>query len=301
VVSDPSPEPVWIVGTVTWDLVAHADGEQRLPGGGASYLARMCDVFDIRARVLIAAGGDVSFEALAGQEVARVSAATQTLRHEFLGGFPGGVRNQFMVQPLGYTLTTGDVPGSWPEPATLILSPLMPDDIDIMDFIDEFPETEVALLAQGLQRVVVPDGTNAIAHRAQPSSVLLDAARPNVTIFLSREEIALWAAGTLDHLAKRAGRVVVTDGARGATIHDRSGVRVVPPAPADPIDATGAGDVFAGAFILGLRAGEQSAGRLAAACAAAATEVVGPAPLPSRAAIESRISSSDESPDQSVS
>lgn len=295
--SDPSPEPVWIVGTVTWDLVAQGEGEQRLPGGGASYIARACDVFDVRARVLIAAGGDASLEALAGHEVARVSAATQTLRHKF----PGGTRKQFMVQPTGYTLTTGDVPGSWPEPATLILSPLMPDDIDIMDFIDEFPETEVALLAQGLQRVVVPDGTNAIAHRAQPSSVLLDAARPNVTIFLSREEITLWPAGTVDHLARRAGRVVVTDGARGASIQDRSGVRVVSPIPAEPVDATGAGDVFAGAFILGLRAGEQSAGRLAAACAAAATEVVGPAPLPSRAVIESRISSSDESPDQSVS
>jgi sugar/nucleoside kinase (ribokinase family) len=247
--------------------------------------------------MLIAAGDDASLEALAGHEVTRVAAATQTLRHEF----PEGHRQQFLVQATGHTLTTDDVPDGWPEPATLILSPLMPEDIDVLDFIEEYPHAEVALLAQGLQRVVLPDGTDAIAHRAQPSSVLLDAARPNVTIFLSRDEIALWPAGAVDHLARRAARVVVTDGARGATVHDRAGTRSVPPAPAQPIDATGAGDVFAGAFILGLRAGEQSAGRLAAACAAAAVEVIGPAPLPSRAAIESRIPSPDESPDQSVS
>src|SRR5690606_36338512 len=84
---------------------------------------------------------------------------------------------------------------------------LMPDDIDIVGFLDEFPQAEVALLAQGLQRAVVPDGRSSVAHRAQPSSVLLDAARPNVTIFLSREETRLWAAGVLEHLAVRAGRV----------------------------------------------------------------------------------------------
>ncbi|MEX2373620.1 MAG: carbohydrate kinase family protein, partial [Dehalococcoidia bacterium] len=175
----------------------------------------------------------------------------------------------------------------WPEPVTQIQGPLLPDDIDVGDFLDAYPGAEVALLAQGLQRAVLPDG--GIAHRAQPASVLLDAARPNVTIFLAAEETVLWPAAALTHLVARAGRVVVTEGERGAVLIDRSGSRRLPVAAAQPVDATGAGDVFAAAFILAWRAGEQYAGRLAAACAAASVEVRGPAPLPSRAAIEARL------------
>src|SRR5690606_19314516 len=123
-------------------------------------------------------------------------------------------------------------------------------DIDVLAFIDEYPAAEVALLAQGLQRSVLPD--NGIANRAQPSSVLLDAARPNVSIFLAEDEVALWPAGAVEHLAARAARVVITRGARGATIFDRRGQRHIEAVPADPVDSTGAGDVFAAAFILAL-------------------------------------------------
>jgi sugar/nucleoside kinase (ribokinase family) len=59
---------------------------------------------------------------------------------------------------------------------------------------------------------------------------------------------------------------------------------------ADPVDTTGAGDVFATAFILALGEGEATAARLAAAYAAAKVEVVGPAPLPDRSTIERRLS-----------
>ena len=124
----------------------------------------------------------------------------------------------------------------------------------------------------------------------------MDAARPNVSIFLSEDEVRLWPAGTLTHLATRAARVVVTEGARGATVYDRAGSRHIEAAPATVVDPTGAGDTFATAFILGLRAGEQYAGRLAAACAAVAVEVRGPALLPSRSAIEARVTSEDGVP-----
>ena len=50
-------------------------------------------------------------------------------------------------------------------------------------------------------------------------------------------------------------------------------------------------NVFATAFILALGDGEASAARLAAGYAAAAVEVIGPGPLPDRAAIEQRLRS----------
>lgn len=277
----PSPEPVWIVGPVTWDEVI-TEQASMVAGGTALYTARASEALGTTAHVLTLAGQDAELAALGASTAHRVEASTLTLRHEF----PGGVRVQTLIQAPGRTLTPDDVPSEWPEPATLLLAPLLAEDVDVVAFIDEYPTAEVGLLAQGLQRAVLPD--NRIAHRAQPSSALLDSARPNVSIFLSEEEIALWPADALDHLARRCGRVVVTRGASGARIVSRTGTREVAPVHVDPVDATGAGDVFAATFILAQRAGEEFAGRLAAAFAAAACEVRGPGMLPSLNEIEAR-------------
>jgi sugar/nucleoside kinase (ribokinase family) len=278
----PSPAPVWIVGPVTWDQVVQGADIAPVAGGAALYTARACDVFEESAHILCLAGDDADLSALEGRSVFRVPSDTLTLRHDF----PDGERAQSLVRPAGRTLTPDDAPSGWPPPATLILGPLLPEDVDVVEFVDAYPGAEVALLAQGLQRAVLPDGR--IAHRAQPSSALIDCARPNVSIFLSDEEVRLWAAGALEHLAARAGRVVVTHGRAGASIIDRHGRREVSAMPAQVVDATGAGDVFAAAFILALRAGEAFAGRLAAAYAAAAVEVRGAGALPSLAEIEAR-------------
>ncbi len=290
-----APGNTWVVATATWDLF----GERRVPGGTAAYVARTCEALGVRARLLVLAGPDADGEASLAHEVRRRGERTLTFRHEVDGGGPRSRRLLRLVQDPGHTLSPADVPSEWGEPDTLILAPLLPDEVDVLAFIDDYPAAEVALLAQGLQRAVVPDdrgdtgGEGLVMHRAQPSSVLLDAARPNVSIFLSQEEVELWPAGALAHLAARAARVVITDGPRGASIIDRAGTRTVAPVPARVVDTTGAGDVFASAFILGLRAGEQFAGRLAAACAAAAVEVVGPASLPPRSALEARLSEPD--------
>ncbi len=281
-----APEPAWIVGPVTWDEVYSADpggSVERIPGGTALYTARASEALEVRAHLLVLGGADADLAALAGHEVHRVDARTLTLRHEF----PAGKREQTLIRAPGRTVAPDDAPSGWPEPATLILAPLLAEDIDIAAFIDEYPTAEVGLLAQGLQRAVLPD--QRIAHRAQPSAALLDAARPNVSIFLSEEETVLWAAGTLDYLVARCARVVVTRGADGARVLTRRGERVIAAAPATPVDATGAGDVFGAAFILAVRAGEEFAGRVAAACAAAACEVRGPGVLPSLGALESEL------------
>ena len=277
----PPPDPVWIVGPVTWDEVT-GNEFQHVPGGTALYTARANEALEVRAHVLALGGPDADLTALATHEVHRVEAQTLTLRHDFVEG----VRVQTLVQAPGRTVTPEDAPAAWPEPATLILGPLLPEDVDVTAFLDEYPAAEVALLGQGLQRTVLPD--QRIAHRAQPSSVLLDAARPNVSIFLAEEETALWPSGALAHLAARSARVVVTRGARGAQILTRTGGREVAAFEAEPVDTTGAGDVFAAAFILAVRAGEEFAGRLAAACAAAACEVRGPGVLPSLDEIAAR-------------
>ena len=76
----------------------------------------------------------------------------------------------------------------------------------------------------------------------------------------------------VDFARQTATRLVVTIGDEGAAIVSGAGHGVVriPPPPVDPLDTTGAGDAFVGAFVVGIALGlpEQDAVRLGNACAA---------------------------------
>lgn len=91
----------------------------------------------------------------------------------------------------------------------------------------------------------------------------------------------------VDHcLALGAGIVALKVGAQGAWVADASRRVHIAPHPCRPVDATGAGDTFGGAFVARLLAGDdiEAAGRYAAVAAALSTEGFGavePIPLAS--------------------
>ena len=78
-------------------------------------------------------------------------------------------------------------------------------------------------------------------------------------------------------LALGARIVALKHGANGAWIADATQRLRIAPHPCHPVDATGAGDAFGGAFVARLVAGDdlESAGRYAAATAALSTEGYG--------------------------
>jgi len=89
-------------------------------------------------------------------------------------------------------------------------------------------------------------------------------------------------------LAKGAKIVALKLGSDGALVADRNGRTRVPPHPCQPIDATGAGDCFGGAFIARLVAGDDiaAAARYAGVAAALSTEGYGAvAPIPHAAMV----------------
>lgn len=82
----------------------------------------------------------------------------------------------------------------------------------------------------------------------------------------------------VDHcLALGAGVVALKLGAQGAIVADAAQRHRIAPHPCRPVDATGAGDTFGGAFVARLLAGDglAEAGRYAAAAAALSTEGYG--------------------------
>lgn len=86
--------------------------------------------------------------------------------------------------------------------------------------------------------------------------------------------------------------VALKMGAEGALLASGETRVVVPPFPAKPVDATGAGDTFCGAFLARFAGGAplEEAGRYAACAAALATEGYGAVPpIPRRAAVEAAL------------
>lgn len=269
---------VMVVGPVTWDLV----GDRRVPGGTVSYAARTATAMGVRARVLTAAGPDADLAALEGHEVHVVPVEhTLTLRHTFRGA----IRDQTVVHTTGRRLRPSDAPASWPTPAVLIVAPLLPDDLDPAAFA-AVDADECCVTGQGYLRQV--DRSGAISVPGRPTDALMQALAPSVSLFLSHEEVDTWPDAARSDVVARVRRLVVTRGARGADVVTARGTHHVDPVPATAVDSTGAGDVFAAAFILAVGEGETTACRLAAAYAAAAVEVSGAAPLPDRARIEAR-------------
>ena len=275
----PASEPVLIVGPVTLDRFA--DGSTA-PGGAVSYAARVAAALGIRAHILTVGARGADLDALDGHEVVRIG-ASETLTFAFSQA--GDARRLRLEATPNRTLTARDLPRDWPSPRTIILAPLLPDDVDIESFLDLQPDA-CGLLAQGLQRLLAPNGT--VIHRDAPSEALRAAAQDRVTIFLSEEEVAHWSEDDRDEIAARAHALVITRGPEGAEVRTRDHTDRIKALPAEVIDTTGAGDVFAAALILAMRAGDDVAERLAAGYAAASVERRGPAPLPAREEIAAR-------------
>ena len=233
---------VLIAGAATWDLIA----EERRPGGPIVYGARAAAALGVRAQLLTIARPDSDFEALRGHD-ATIAQASHTLSfvHTFSPEASGSRELRLLARP-ERALSASDLPPSRAGGDALdllVLAPLLADDLDLASFAGVRARRR-ALLAQGLLRDVGADGL--ITHAAAPSDLLLDAVDGRTSVFLSEDEIADWDAHTLSTLAGAAERVVVTRGARGATVL-RGGTRLDTPAhTAVAVDSTGCGDVVFG-------------------------------------------------------
>ena len=130
----------------------------------------------------------------------------------------------------------------------------------------------------------------------------LDRARAVMTDVIARSDICLPSFDDIvaitgleapdalvDHCLRLGARIVALKlGAQGAIVADARQRHRIDPFPCRPVDATGAGDTFGGAFVARLLAGDalEDAGHYAAAAAALSTEGFGAvAPIPTAARV----------------
>lgn len=270
--AEPAETPrLLVVGHVTWDL---RDGKEDL-GGTVSYAALTARRLGWQAGILTASGPE--FEAgkeLPGIDVFAARApATTRFRNLY---DEDGTRRQVLVSrscPIDMSV----LPESWRAPQALLLGPVA-GEIGHGAALG-FEAEVVGVTAQGFLREFDGDGTVSPREWQAPARDLEGVH----VVFLSEQDIPepdRHAEGLLSVVPV----VALTRGWRGLRLFTRDGVQDVPTLPRAEKDPTGAGDVFAAAFLLRYHetADLLEAAAFAACAASCAVEGVGVSTLGDR-------------------
>jgi sugar/nucleoside kinase (ribokinase family) len=182
---------------------------------------------------------------------ARTSSETTTFANSYQQGF----RTQYLLSRADQ-LQVEDVPESWRNASIVLLGPLAQELSPAL--IRLFPRRHGALIAatpQGWLRRWDPDGRvwPTPWTAAEELLPLLD------VIILSHDDLLPFANGSRDDAdamltewSMQVPILVATDGRHGATLFQHGKAEKFPAYPAIEVDPTGAGDVFAAAFLLHL-------------------------------------------------
>ncbi len=227
-----------VVGHITKDLY---NGGYKI-GGTATYSALTARRLGYRAGIVSSNGPDIDLSTLPPDLLLelRPCAATTT----FQNIYDDGHRRQH-VGAQAALLRASDVPSGWQASPIVHLGPVAQEVEEAL--AAQFPDALLGLTPQGWMRRWGADG---IVHSAvwDPSDALL--ARADAVI-LSREDVGDDAA-RIDAYARRTRLLVLTAGWKGATVYHRGQVRTYPAPSVKEVDPTGAGDIFATAFLIAL-------------------------------------------------
>ena len=265
------------VGHVTFDRRDSDD----VVGGSVSYGSITARRLGWDAAVLTAAGRD--FEAardLPGVE-AFVRSSSATTR--FLNLYDGAGRRRQVVQARADDIELLPLPESWRAPDALLLSPVVGEIVGPL--APAFEASVVGAIAQGWLRAFDAEGNVRAQAWADPGPALLGVH----VLFLSEHDLP---EGQDPHsLLAFVPIVAVTRGWRGVTLLSRDGETDVAGFPRPEVDPTGAGDVFAAAFLVGYheRNDPQEAAVFACCAASCAVEGVGTSSLGDRAEVDRRM------------
>lgn len=227
-----------LIGHVTQDLTPAGP----LMGGTASYSAITAQRLGKRVGVVTRASPDFNVEGrLPGIEVHCVPDA-QTTTYENV--YQGNNRTQWIRATAG-PLTLDDVPPAWRGAPIVHLAPLTQEFPPSLAL--SFPRARVGATPQGWLRQW--DEAGRVGYKPLPDP--LKHLRGIDALIFSAEDVAHDPAA-MRALIRAVPLAVITQAQEGAVVHTINGPRPLPARPAQIVDPTGAGDVFAAAFLVRL-------------------------------------------------
>jgi sugar/nucleoside kinase (ribokinase family) len=266
------------VGHVTRDR----RGEGEVLGGSVSYAALAARRLGWEAAILTAAGADFEPEReLPGVPVfLRRSSATTRFVNLY---DEEGVRRQ-VVTSRAEPVDLEALPDAWSDPDALLLGPVVGELAGLG--ATALGATSVGAIAQGYVRAIDADGLVSPREWVRPERDL-----PGVHVLFLSEHDLTDAEGRARELLALVPMVALTRGWRGLTLLTRRGAHEVPSLPRPEVDPTGAGDVFAAAFLVRYHeSGDPLDAAAFAACAASCVvEGVGTSTLGDREEVLKRL------------
>ncbi len=253
----------------------------RRPGGAALYASLTAHRLGSSVGLLTSFASDFPREVIpSGIEVVNAPAVrTTAFRHEV----QRRARRLVLLDRAG-ELTVGDLPPGWKGASLALLCPVA-NEVDPA-LASAFTEGAVGAAIQGWMRKVGPGGAITPVVWSDAPAVI-----PHLqAIFLSREDMGTFEDRILEWV-QWVPIGVVTLGAAGALLFVNGERYAIQADQAREKDATGAGDVFAAAFMIHYqREGNPWDAAAYAACAAACSvEVEGIDGIPDRATLEARL------------
>jgi sugar/nucleoside kinase (ribokinase family) len=266
------------IGHVTKDL---------LPGGGysiggtATYASLTAQRLGVNVGVLTSVPTHLDLSiVLRGVDVHSVPSELATT---FENTYRGQKRRQF-VHGLASTLRPPHLPAAWKRAPIVLLCPLVGE--LGLDWLGVFPESLVGVTPQGWMRQWDQQGLVRQQVWSEAEQILAD-----VDVLVFSEEDVARDSDLIGQYSRLARIAVVTRGRRGATVFWNGNPREFPAFRAREVDQTGAGDVFAAAFLVRLRetGDPYLAAPFANSAASFAIEGLGTSTIPTRRQVEERL------------
>ncbi len=266
------------VGHVTRDLL----GGQELLGGSVAYGALAAARLGWDVAVLTSASHDFQPERdLPGIHVFwREAAETTRFQNHY---HPDGTREQRLLARAD-DLDLSALPNEWRGPDALLLGPVAGEIHGAL--APAFEAAVVGAIAQGWLREVDLDGQVSACGWADPATSL----RGVHVLFLSEHDLPN-ATEEARAFRRQVPVVIVTRGWRGLRLLAAGEELEIPGLPRPEVDPTGAGDVFATAFLIRYHETEdlRAAAAFAACAASCVVEGVGTAALGDRGEVQRRL------------
>ena len=264
-----------VVGHVCRDL---QDDGYRL-GGTAAYASLTAHRLGLRAAALTSACHGLDLAALLPG--VRVVSIPSTVTTTFENKYQGGKRRQYLhavAPPIGVDA----LPAEWRACPAVLLGPVA-QEVDPL-LARAFPESLVGVSPQGWMRRWDNHG------RVSPTGWNGEGLEGAVEVVVLGEE-DLPPGKPADEWLEWVPVLVVTEGTKGARMRWQGTCYRVPAYPAREVDPTGAGDVFAAAYLVRYHeTGDPFASALFASCAASfSVESPGLEGIPSRPQVEQRL------------
>lgn len=260
-------------------------------GGAVSYSGLTAKRLGMTPGILTSVGDDFLFEKNFAEAniPLHVKPAERTTVFENI--YAEGKRTQYL-HARASDLLPSDVPEIWRQSKIVQCSPIA-DEVSLA-LLANFPETLVGATIQGWLRQwnQTKSGTSGSSNGSIVSPKAMDwskLAAADVVIF-SDEDIRGFESA-LPQIISKVGVVAMTQGENGCTVWQEGKQQHFPAYPAGVVDATGAGDVFAAAFLIEFSKSEnvESAARFANAAASIVVEGKGIERLGSEAQVRERM------------